>query len=483
MSTPQDPLVLLQHCSVVMDGKAVLDDVSFALRTNERWVLLGDNGAGKTLLMKLLRGDVWPTPTGQERTYYAVDGEGSEQPLGSKSLIAYLGPERQDRYVRYEWNHSVTQVVTTGLFDEEIPRTTPTSAQRMKVTALLRRFRLWSLRDRGFLSLSYGQRRRALVARALASSPRVLLLDEVFNGLDASSATLLRSSLEAQSTWVVATHRLDEVPRSATHIARMADGRIVEVTRYQPPRRQPRRARRPIRPQSSTDLSRRRAALIELRNVNLYRDYRPVLRDLNWRLARGEHWAIVGRNGSGKSSFLKLLYGDLQPRLGGSIERAGITPGTPIATWKQRVGFVSPELQADYFLARDLEEVVMSGRYASVGLNDAPTQADRRAAKRWLRFFGIDSIAHRQPREVSYGQMRLALLARAMINNPKLLLLDEPCTGLSPAMTQSVLKLLQRLSPDVQLVMAVHDRRDLPAAVQLALSIEPTKRVSVISPT
>jgi molybdate transport system ATP-binding protein len=81
---------------------------------------------------------------------------------------------------------------------------------------------------------------------------------------------------------------------------------------------------------------------------------------------------------------------------------------------------------------------------------------------------------------VSYGQMRLALLARAMINRPKLLLLDEPCTGLDPDMRAMILKVLARLAKQgVQLVMAVHDLADLPSCVQRVLEIRKDKRVDI----
>ena len=88
--------------------------------------------------------------------------------------------------------------------------------------------------------------------------------------------------------------------------------------------------------------------LVRLSQVDLYVEYRPVLRDLDWQLRRGEHWAVYGANGAGKSSFLKLLYGDLSPALGGRIERAGFPKGTPIARVEAAIGYVSPELQSDY---------------------------------------------------------------------------------------------------------------------------------------
>jgi molybdate transport system ATP-binding protein len=207
-------LIALENCSVKFGEHLALQDVSFALRAGERWVLIGANGSGKSVLLKLLRGDVWPTPLPQEppaRRRYCFSGETlgetHTEPLQDKHLIAYLAPERQDKYVRYDWNLRVTQVVTTGLFDEDIPLTKPTAAQQVRVQRMLKRLRLWSLRERRVLTLSYGQRRRVLLARMLVAQPQVLLLDEVFNGVDATTRSQLHKLLEhprQQGTWVLA---------------------------------------------------------------------------------------------------------------------------------------------------------------------------------------------------------------------------------------------------------------------------------------
>jgi len=133
---------------------------------------------------------------------------------------------------------------------------------------------------------------------------------------------------------------------------------------------------------------------------------------------------------------------------------------------------VSPELQADHFVPDTIEQIVATGRYASVGLNQPITAADRRAAAPWLKFFGIDSIRDRNPRQVSYGQMRLALMARAMVNRPQLLLLDEPFTGLDAEMHAYVMAALQRLAESgTQIIMAVHDAADVLPAITRRLRI------------
>jgi molybdate transport system ATP-binding protein len=193
---------------------------------------------------------------------------------------------------------------------------------------------------------------------------------------------------------------------------------------------------------------------------------------VDWQLRDGEQWAVFGANGAGKSSFLKLLYGDLSPALGGAIARTGFPRGTPIAAWKQHVGLVSPELQTDYAVEVTVLELVASGRYASIGMPEQPTAADYGSARRWLKFFSLLSVAKRRPRELSYGQLRRALFARALAGNARILLLDEPLTGLDPRQRAAMKRLLERLMKrGLTLVIAVHHREDLPRGMTHAVHL------------
>jgi molybdate transport system ATP-binding protein len=484
----------LHAASVRRGNRWVLRDITLCLKAGERWALIGENGSGKTQLLKLLAADVWPTPTGRERRIYRI-GRREVDLIEAKARIAYIGAELQDKYTRYGWDLAVRDLIATGLHRTDLLLTPATAAERVEIDAAMRTAGLMGLADRKFSSLSYGQKRLALLARALAQAPDWLLLDEFYNGLDAQYRRRIDRVLDAARaagrSWIVTSHRAGDVPRGTRRIMELREGRLhsVQPLRHAKLARLTRQARESTRrPAQRSTPSQRTAAgaagaagaravplgppLLKLTRVNLYVGYRPVLRELSWELREGQHWAVFGANGSGKTSFLKLLYGDLAPALGGRIERRGYPAGTPIAEWKRQVGYVSPELQTDYAVDVSVLDLVASGRYASIGLADALTALDRRIAVRWLKFFRLLSSAGRRPRELSYGQLRRALIARALAGQARILLLDEPFTGLDPRQRAAIKRLLERLMrTQLTLIIAVHHPEDLPRGMTHGLRL------------
>ena len=471
---PRLESIELRNVGVRFGRHWALRDVSFTLEAGQRWLVTGANGAGKSVLLKLLRGDLWPTPTGHERRCYRIGARTDDDPLDARARIAHLGPERQDKYERREWNLSVEEVVGTGLFDTDIPLDAMDARARRAVRAALAEARLAGLAERRFPSLSYGQRRRVLLARALVRRPDVLLLDEALNGLDASSRKaflrqLARAS-DGRMAWVLTTHRSGDRPAGVTHVARLSGGRIVAAGPVDEgaARRRPALARvAPVRglagrgPSSDGHGAR---ALVHVGDATVYRDGRAVISRLDWTLGAGEHWCITGPNGSGKSTFIALLYGDLWPADGGSIVRGRAGPGAPIESWKARVGLVSPELQSRYAATEcTLEEIVVSGLHASIGLNDRPTARESARARVALRRVGLDGLGARRARQVSYGQLRLALFARALVRPRRLMLLDEPFDGLDATMAERVRHVLDEVvRRGALVVIASHHADDVP---------------------
>jgi molybdate transport system ATP-binding protein len=458
----------LTHANLRRGGRQILRDVSWTICPGEHWVLAGANGAGKTQLLKIVAGLVWPAPAARATLHYRIGRQHSTSAFGIKHEIAYLGAERQDKYQRYGWNTVARRIVGTGLYRTDIPLDAITAADSRRIASLLAALGAAHLAPRPFLSLSYGERRVILLARALAGRPRLLLLDEVLNGLDEINRARIVRWLARRTRalpWVLATHRIEDVPPGATHALVLNRGHIVyagalrgaRLSRWLKERRHdvPRRARshRPAR--------RRPRALVRLAAAHVYLGGRAALNGISLTVRAGEFWLVHGHNGSGKTTLLRTLYGDHGVAVGGTIRRRGVMAGVPLESFKKRVGLVAPHLQADHPRQLTVAEVVESGRHASIGLNEAPSAADRAAARRALAKFALTKLAMRAFGELSYGQSRRVLFARAWVRRPRLLLLDEPLAGVDAATRRALTRRVLALARDnVAVVVTAHRDND-----------------------
>jgi molybdate transport system ATP-binding protein len=197
--------------------------------------------------------------------------------------------------------------------------------------------------------------------------------------------------------------------------------------------------------------------LVEIENASVWLGPRRVLRELDWRIEPGQQWLVTGANGSGKSTLLRMLHGQLRPAMGGAIRWPAL--GLPRSVWslRRRVAWVSPELQAAYRYPTTVRECVASGFDSSFGLTRAPTRRENERVDELLAEFALDALAARPLKTLSYGQARRALIARALVNRPRLLLLDEPWEGLDQdASTALNRALAATVAHGTQLVCASH---------------------------
>jgi molybdate transport system ATP-binding protein len=437
--------------------------------------VLGGNGSGKTTFLKLIRGEVWPSPGSNARRTYAFDGAPQTSAVGIRQLVALVSPELQQRYLRQEWNLTTRQVIDSGIFQTDYLYQRPTAVQRAAAESAIQLLGVHSLLRRPVQALSTGELRKVLIARALAGSPRVLVCDEICDGLDAASRgrliELLQRVAENGTQLLVATHRAAELPPCISHRVVLNAGRLhpSPAPRASPrpplPRKPPHTPAVPSVPSVP--------ALIDITDADVFLDGRRVLRRIRWQLRPGEHWAFLGPNGAGKSTLLKLIAGDVHPAAGGRVRRFGLAPPDTLWDLRRKIGVVSPELQTQYQARLTGAKVIASGFFSSVGLIDRVSAARARRVRELVREFALERLAARSMEELSYGEMRQLLLARALVHRPWVLIFDEPFDGLDAAAKGTMSAALDRVTRNgTQLIVVTHHRDELPACVTHAALLE-----------
>ena len=185
--------------------------------------------------------------------------------------------------------------------------------------------------------------------------------------------------------------------------------------------------------------------ILSVENLRIERDSTMILRDVNWRVERGQHWVILGANGSGKTSLLSALTGYLMPTAG-EISLLGETYGE--SDWRElrkKIGLVSSSVRQMMADDEPALETVASGKYAMIDFWGRVTRTEKAQALKLLRQVECDYIAERPWRVLSQGERQRVLIGRALMAKPRVLILDEPCAGLDPAAREHFLRFLQRL--------------------------------------
>lgn len=450
------PLVRLERCTARHGDRLVLRDIDLDIFPGGHLAITGANGSGKSTLLRLIAGELWPAPEGPGRRTYDFGAGPEDDAVGARRRIRLVSAAAQDRYRELGVDPAGGDLVASGFDDSPILRRDLTAAQRRQVRKCLLRVGAADLASRRWSTLSRGEQRRLLIARALVSAPVILCLDEVGDGLDAAGRDRLGELLGLIAgpdlTLVMATHHEDEIPPCVTRRLALAGGRRVPApgpatghADVPPPRPLPGGAVR-----------------IRVARADVYRGGRRVLRGIDWCLRAGEHWLIRGGNGAGKSTFLALLYGSLRPAAGGSIAWFDLPPDPDVWQLRRRIARVSDELQAEYLDRLTVRDCVATGFVASIGRVPVLDDAQWATVDQWISVVGLADLATAGIRTLSYGQFRRALIARALVTDPEVLLLDEPASGLDREGQAQLGGILRAAAArGAQIVLSTH--RDNPA--------------------
>ncbi len=227
---------------------------------------------------------------------------------------------------------------------------------------------------------------------------------------------------------------------------------------------------------ASPETNRTHLPLIEYKNVSVIRNGRTVLDNINLCVNSGEHVAILGPNGAGKSSLIKTITREYYPVVQNhnSYVRILGEESWDIFELRSHLGIVNGDLLRSTFRDFTCREMVLSGFFSSVGIwkQDEITAKMEKKAADVMRFLNISAISSRSVDEISTGESRLVLIARALVNNPPTLLLDEPTSSLDPRASYELRQTLRKIAAqEKSLVMITHNLSDIIPEIERVILI------------
>lgn len=305
--------------------------------------------------------------------------------------------------------------------------------------------------------LSSGELRKVLVANAMASEEvDLLILDNPYIGLDRGARDLLDealSQLAATTSVMLLVSDPTDIPDYVTCIIPMRDMAILKpLTGFDSPKEVEGELLinfdyaidlRQI-PDPPTIDNESLQSVVDIRNIDLSYGLRQLLHNFSWHIAPGEHWGLSGPNGSGKSTLLSLLNADNPRGYALDISLFGRRRGSGESIWdiKRRVGFISPELSLHFHPSGTVATIIAQGLNDTNGLFHPITPAQQQIADQWMSRLHLSHLADRRWNTLSRGEQQLALLARIMVKQPRLMIFDEPFHGLDYARKRAVRALI-----------------------------------------
>jgi molybdate transport system ATP-binding protein len=493
-------LLVLDDITVRWNGRIAFPRTRWTWRRGEQWAVLGPNGSGKSLLALALC-DQAPLQRGEIHRHF----DGLEADAIPEQSIALLSPQTQrdlaaaeSSFYQSRWHSGISEgrrTVAQFLSQASVEDRNPFEVggyqgDPRRFRENRRRFSRWlgieDLFRRRLAVLSNGEQRKVILVHTLLRSPRLLILDDPFGGLDRATRACLQKVIQrlmrAGLPVLLITNRPDELPSGTTHLLLVRNQRIIAQGTRRAVLKHPLVCKLGLPSSSSSSSSKprpmkvRATPLIELNHVTVRLGGKRILDDVTWTMRRGENWALLGPNGSGKTTLLSLIQGDNPQAYALNLRLFGVRPETTATLWRLRrkIGWLSPELHLHYPAGWSCLEVVCSGFFNQIGLYEPCTSRQRAAARGWLRRLGLAHRAEQTFGESSLGDQRLVLLARAVVKKPRLLILDEPCQGLDLAHRRSLLATVDRLIGQTRasLIFVTHHAREMPACVSHVLKLK-----------
>jgi molybdate transport system ATP-binding protein len=424
--------------------------------------IAGRNGSGKTLYVDQLRKQL-----ASDRVRYIAFTD------------SYGANVDGQYYLQLRWNqHDIdheTPTVGELLQQTYLLAGEDTAERRQLRNQLYGLFHMDEFLDKYIITLSSGELRKFQLTKTMFANPKLLIMDNPFIGLDAETRDQLRDLLkvlaeERDMEIMLVMSKTDDIPTFVSEVKWMVKQEPV------PDHVLSREKRDAILSLPYTDRDYDCQKVVEMKNVSIRYGKRTILRDLNWTVMNGERWALSGQNGSGKSTLLSLVCADNPQSYACDITLFDRPRGSGESIWdiKKHIGYVSPEMHRSYKRNLPAIRIVASGLMDSIGLYAVPNEQDYERCRWWLDIFGIGELSDRPFLQLSSGEQRLVLLARAFVKDPQLLILDEPLHGLDLWNRRMVKDIIETFCQrrGKTLIMVTHYQEELPEVIANSLFLK-----------
>ena len=443
-------LAKISDVSVSLGAKPVVTSLSFQILSGQKTAIVGPMGSGKTSLAKALAGrlfrtgEVFLSSRNPDKRAHVMLVEQQHQFKNRSNLSEFY---LQQRFNSSDCDDSYT-------VEEEL--------KDLDVGNWIQLFEIEDLLKRPMIQLSNGENKRLQIVKALAYQPDWLILDNPYVGLDVHGREILSKgllTLEASGIHFILVSSPGDVPDFINQ--------IIELPVRQTALGKPMPLLRPLAPFE---------VAVKMDKVQIKYGAKTILKDFTWEVKKGERWAIKGPNGAGKSTLISLITADNPQAYSQDITLFDRKRGTGESIWdiKKKIGYLSPELHLYFKEGGSCFSVVASGLFDTLGLFKRVSEDQTAQVNHWMKVMGISHLADRSFREISGGEQRLVLIGRAMVKNPELLILDEPCQGLDSAQTERLKTVLDYLASnsEMTLLYVSHYERDIPSCVNQTLTLK-----------
>ncbi len=479
--------LLLENVEPRVAGVDFPSPINWRINYGEQWAVVGLNGSGKTLLADLIAGRCGVSGGEIKYGFWNERRARQTQKKYAAELIrkvsfesAYLLADYKNMYYQQRFNASENDLAPT--VGEVLSSISLPEEERIDFYGKLN---LTSLLSKNLIMLSSGELRRFLIAVVLMQKPDLIIFDNPFIGLDKEMRKQLNeffTELAKFQQMIFLIPAANEVPDVATHIL------PVEKLSYGPPVERNGFCFEEVDltkdagnvkilfPKSSTPKNITYNTVLKMQNINIAYEKRVLFHDLNWEIKKGEKWALLGPNGAGKSTLLSLLVGDNPQAYAQHIEVFDRLRGTGESIWeiKRPIGYISSEMHLFFQENQPCIRIVSSGHFDTIGLFRQCSEEQERVSLEWMRLLGVEHLAEKSFLKISGGEQRLVLLARTLVKNPDLLILDEPFHGLDMHHKQRARKVIESFcsQEDKTLIYVTHRREEIPSCVNLFFELK-----------